>query len=193
MPGSLRLSHTTRKAGSFTRTDPVDSMLSDEITALMAETEVPLLRYAIGIVKEQETAQDIVQDAYIKYLRFRREQREVANAKAWLYRVVHNLGIDYLRRRSRLVDCDDELTQASTPSAEPTPDAVLERRDATRSAMAALDILSERDRGIVVMKVLEERSYKEIAASTGLTIGNVGFILHTAMKKLARELERQFS
>ncbi|MFT5126754.1 MAG: RNA polymerase sigma factor (sigma-70 family) [Rhodothermales bacterium] len=171
----------------------MDCKLSDEITALMAETEVPLLRYAIGIVKSQETAQDIVQDAFIKYLRYRREQREVENAKAWLYRVVHNLGIDYLRRRSRIVDGDDELTQASTPSQEPAPDEVLDRRDATRSAMAALDILSERDRGIVIMKVIEERSYKEIAADTGLKIGNIGFILHTAMKKLARELERQFS
>jgi RNA polymerase sigma-70 factor (ECF subfamily) len=159
----------------------------------MAETEVPLLRYAIGIVKNQETAQDIVQDAYIKYLRFRREQREVENPKAWLYRVVHNLGIDHLRRRSRIVDSDDEVTQASTPSDEPAPDEVLERQDATRSAIAALDILSERDRGIIIMKVLEERSYKEIAAATGLSIGNIGFILHTAMKKLARELERQFS
>lgn len=171
----------------------MDGKLSDEITALMAETEVPLLRYATGIVKEQETAQDIVQDAYIKYLRYRREQREVANPKAWLYRVVHNLGIDWLRRRSRMVDGDDEVTFATTPSDEPAPDEVLDRRDATKSAIAALDILSERDRGIVIMKVLEERSYKEISAMTGLKIGNVGFILHTAMKKLARELERQFS
>ena len=171
----------------------MDCKLSDEITALMAETEVPLLRYAIGIVKSQETAQDIVQDAYIKYLHFRREEREVSNAKAWLYRVVHNLGIDHLRKRSRIVDGDDEITQASTPSKELSPDEVLDRRDSSRSAMAALDILSDRDRGIVIMKVIEERSYKEISASTGLTIGNVGFILHTAMKKLARELEQQFS
>jgi RNA polymerase sigma-70 factor (ECF subfamily) len=42
---------------------------------------------------------------------------------------------------------------------------------------------------LVTLKVYEEKSYKEIAELTGLGIGNVGFILHGAMKKLAGHLE----
>ena len=45
-------------------------------------------------------------------------------------------------------------------------------------------------RALIVLKVYEERSYKEIAEIAGLSVGNVGFILHTAMKKLAAVLER---
>ena len=44
--------------------------------------------------------------------------------------------------------------------------------------------------GIEYLKVYEEKSYREIADETGLTVGNVGFILHSAMKKLAAKLSR---
>ena len=60
--------------------------------------------------------------------------------------------------------------------------------DRAENAAEALSRLSDRERQLVVLKVYEEKSYKEIAEITGLTVGNVGFILHTAIKKLAAML-----
>jgi len=61
--------------------------------------------------------------------------------------------------------------------------------EAAATAAEALSILSDRERHLVTLKVYEEKSYREIADITGLSIGNVGFILHGAMKKLARHLK----
>ena len=61
-------------------------------------------------------------------------------------------------------------------------------RAGAENAAEALSRLSVRERQLVVLKVYEEKSYKEIAEITGLTVGNVGFILHTAIKKLAAML-----
>jgi DNA-directed RNA polymerase specialized sigma24 family protein len=43
---------------------------------------------------------------------------------------------------------------------------------------------------MVILKVYEEKSYKEISEITGLSVSNVGYILHFAMKKLAEELKK---
>ena len=48
--------------------------------------------------------------------------------------------------------------------------------------------LSDKEREVVLLKVYEEMSYKEISVATGLSETNVGFILHSAMKKLATSL-----
>ena len=63
--------------------------------------------------------------------------------------------------------------------------------DQALGAAEALRRLGDRERELVVLKVYEEKSYKEIAEITGLTVSNVGFILHTAMKKLATMLSKK--
>lgn len=52
-------------------------------------------------------------------------------------------------------------------------------------------ILNHREQQLVILKVYEEKSYREISGITGLTVGNVGYILHHAMKKLARHLREE--
>ena len=61
--------------------------------------------------------------------------------------------------------------------------------DAGEQAAVALQTLSLREQQLVILKVYEEKSYREISDITGLTVSNVGYVLHHAMKKLARELK----
>ena len=63
--------------------------------------------------------------------------------------------------------------------------------DAAERAAAALRILSEREQQLVILKVYEGKSYREISEITGLSVTNVGYILHQAMKKLAQELGKE--
>jgi RNA polymerase sigma-70 factor (ECF subfamily) len=65
--------------------------------------------------------------------------------------------------------------------------------ETAEAAAIALETLSDRERQIVVLKVYEDMSYKEIAEITELSTGNVGFVLHRAMEKLAKELTKQFA
>ena len=59
-----------------------------------------------------------------------------------------------------------------------------------RARRLVLETLDARSRELIRLRFEEELSYKEIAESTGLTVGNVGYILHHALKAMALELEK---
>lgn len=107
---------------------------------------------------------------------------------AWLYRVVHNEALDHLRRERRRSLLHWRHAEEPTLAREELPPHA-RVGDAATQAAEALDILTERERQLVVLKVYEEKSYREIAEITGLGTGNVGYILHGAMRKLAAHLK----
>lgn len=171
----------------------VDCSLTDEIADVIDRFEVQLLRYVGAIVRDRDTAQDIVQDAFIRYLEYRRDGHDVNHVGAWLYRVVHNIAIDYQRRNKRINTIHTELIPLQDAYAPHRPDQLLSRKDAAVAALQSLEVLNVREQQIVRLKLLEEKSYKEIAALMGLSTSNIGFILHTAMKRLAAELESRLA
>ena len=145
----------------------------------------PLLRYAARLLGNASNAEDVVQRAFIKCAASWKGPLEPSDdLSAWLYRVAHNEAIDHLRGETRLrklhAEHGEECMSKPSESGE-----ISERAE---NAAEALSRLSDRERQLVVLKVYEEKSYKEIAEITGLTVGNVGFILHTAIKKLAAML-----
>ena len=54
-----------------------------------------------------------------------------------------------------------------------------------------LDVLNDRERQIVMLKIVDELSYKEIAETMEISVSNVGFILHNSMKKMAKAMRRE--
>ncbi len=147
-----------------------------------------LLRYAARLTGNASWAEDIVQNTFVKFIRKWGGDIEVSPETAkWLYRVAHNEAVAHLRRETRLSKLHAEHGGEcmAQQGADPSGAAISERAE---NAAQALSRLSDRERQLVVLKVYEEKSYKEIAEITGLSVGNVGFILHTAMKKLAAML-----
>lgn len=164
----------------------------EALETIVSTYERPLLVYVTRITGNASIAEDIVQEVFIKLSGHWRGSMEPGpQISAWLYKVAHNEAIDALRRERRrgaLHQAHAEAVGETVPPSEgqgrnPLPDEAQRVRD-------ALDALSERERALVVLKVYEERSYKEIAEIAGLSVGNVGFILHMAMKKLAASLEK---
>tara|TARA_B100000959_G_C14855155_1_gene571834 strand:- start:232 stop:774 length:543 start_codon:yes stop_codon:yes gene_type:complete len=152
--------------------------------------ESPLISYAINLVQKPDVAQDIVQDAF---LRLHERLDDVREPKAWLYRTVHNLAMSHHRKNRRAVtmDFEDPSGFPEPKSQEALPDDRLERMEAVGMAMLCLDRLKENARALVKMKFVEDLSYKEIAERTGLSVGNVGYKLHHAIKFLAKELKKE--
>lgn len=166
--------------------------LPEELTAVIEQFQAPLLRYAGRMLRNNVQAQDIVQDALIKFLQHRQDSDEpIRNVQAWLYRVTHNLALDYIRRYQRQKSRQDDLQAELEDAGIDDPATQLERRDAAKRAWDMLDVLNERERQIVTMKIVDEMSYKEIAAAMDLTVTNVGFILHKSMKKMAKAMRQE--
>jgi RNA polymerase sigma factor (sigma-70 family) len=152
-----------------------------------------LLRYATGLLRSSDLAQDAVQDAFIRLVKHRRDGRDaIDNLKAWLYRVVHNLALDYIRKNQRFEAMQTSLAETPSRKQENPADAT-DKRDAEAKAWELLKDLPEREQKIVYLKVIERKSYKEIAQIMDLTVTNIGFILHNSLKKLGRNLTESLS
>ena len=164
-------------------------MLADapDLPALLERYERPLVRYSWSILGDLEAARDVVQETFIRLCR-RQESSDAKHTEAWLFTVARNLSIDHQRKQSRIIympQTDDRTTD------EPAPGASLEQQEAHDSIFGLLDQLSENQREVIRLKFQNDLSYKEIAEVTQLTVTNVGFLLHTGLKKLRALLEAQ--
>jgi RNA polymerase sigma-70 factor (ECF subfamily) len=158
----------------------------DAFEAVVSTYEGPLLRYAARLVNNADAAQDVVQVAFLRlFENWKEEFSPSPKLSNWLYRVTHNCAVDHIRKESRR----SELHKAH---AEEKPDTVtFVYGGHTDKVLGALAVLDLREKQLVLLKVFEEKSYREISEITGLTVTNVGYILHTAMKKMATQLKEE--
>ena len=158
-----------------------------DLPALLARYERPLVRYSWSILGDLEAARDVVQETFIRLCR-REESDDGKHTEAWLFTVTRNLSIDHQRKQSRII----YLPQTEERMAEePVPGAALEQQEERDSIFGLLDQLTENQREVIRLKFQNDLSYKEIADITGLSVTNVGFLLHTGLKKLRALLEAQ--
>src|SRR4030095_7096320 len=106
---------------------------------------------------------------------------------AWLFTVCRNRAHDVQRKANRMTPLSEiELDRQSAP--EISPDDAAMTRDATHRVEQLLADLPPNQREVVRLKFQHQLSYQEIAAVTSLSVGNVGFLLHTALKTLRSRL-----
>ena len=158
------------------------------LAACFAAWERPLLAYAFSILGRREVAQDVVQEAFLK---LHQSEVPVTAPKAWLYRTVRNLAINTGKRRSRESSLEaQEEDSGEAPGDDSLPGEALERNEILGLARVMVDELDARARSVVKLKFEEGLSYKQIAERTGLSVSNVGYLLHHAVSSLAGEFER---
>jgi RNA polymerase sigma-70 factor (ECF subfamily) len=154
--------------------------------------ESSLIAYTAGILNgDLERAREVVQDAMLKlYLTDPERVRE--NLKAWLFTVCRNRALDILRKDQRL-DLGNEDALGLAVSFEPDPSENADVQEMHARLWQMVDRLRPNQREVIRLKFMHDCSYQEIANVTGLSIGNVGFIMHTAIKKLRDLMRRDFS
>jgi len=146
--------------------------------------ESALLRFAYGICGQRETAEDIVQEAF---LRLQEHWDEVQNPLAWLYRSIRNLALNHIRdHRKESPMQDGEEWQSESPMAS----EVLGKMEAVGVLRMLMADMHDEDRNIIDLKYQRQMSYEDISKRTGLTVSNVGYKLHHLLKNLADSLRR---
>ena len=163
----------------------------ETLESLFATLETPLLVYAMKLVRENAIAQDLVQEAFV---RLHGDFDGVRQPKAWLYRTVHNLAANHHRKHRKIVPLarkDEGQGEIDWPDDAATPDQALQRLEAADHARRSLETLDERSRHLIRLKFEEKHSYRRISELTGISVGNVGYILHHALKQLAKDLKEK--
>jgi RNA polymerase sigma-70 factor (ECF subfamily) len=162
--------------------------------AIVSEYEGPLLRYAARIVHHHDAAQNVVQDTFIKLFRnWKDDLTPCPKLSNWLYCVAHNCAVDHLRKEARHNLLHLRQARERKEFTEPDRGKGFGISEDAERAAEALRTLNLREQQLVILKIYEDKSYVEIGEITGLTVGNVGYILHHAMKKLAAELRKHDS
>jgi RNA polymerase sigma-70 factor (ECF subfamily) len=134
------------------------------------------------LTRDEHDAEDVVQEAYLRALRFFDGFRG-GDGRAWLLAVVRNTCLGWMKgARERGLPAFDEATY-SARCAELDPGRLALRRAEGERLRAAVDGLPSEFREVIVLRELEGLSYKEIAAATGVPVG-------TVMSRLARARRR---
>ena len=157
---------------------------------VVQQYERPLVRYAAQITGDLERGRDVAQDTFLRLCKQDRQQRDGllnGHLVEWLYTVCRNRALDVRRKESRMKTMTAE--QATAQESRDMDQAVAsEQQDTTARVQEFVDRLTENQREVVRLKFQHGLSYKEIAAVTQLSVSNVGYLIHTAIKKLRTEL-----
>ena len=181
-----------RRASLFGRFRKGDGAGFDAVVLVHLDAAYSLARY---LARDGETAEDIVQTAVLKAHRAFAGFRG-GDAKAWLLTIVRREFIDWsnARRAGRAVFAEtDGEAEAAVASPEATPEQALLRQDEVGAIRRAIEALPEPFREAIVLRELEELSYAEVAAITGVPMGTVMSRLARGREMLARGLSEHFA
>ncbi len=160
--------------------------------ALFRRWAGPLLRYLERMVGDTGSAEELVQEAFLRVHRARDRYEPDARFSTWLYRIATNLALNELRRPRRKVrhesTFDDEGAPIDLPAEQPDGDAVVDARRAGAALEAKLQALPERQRVALWLSAVEGFSYAEVARTLDATEKSVKALVHRARSTLAASL-----
>lgn len=170
-----------------------------DFEAVVEQYEQPLLRYVMHLLTvSRDTAEDVVQEAFLRLHRQieRYGDASIDRVDNWLFRVTHNVALDYGRKKTRRRKGFARWLHTGPPevadAAEGRTDDGLEdmeRRESVARAMAELQTLSDEQRQLVLLKVIQGMTFRQVASVTGLSVGNAAYKLNQALATLAQRLK----
>jgi RNA polymerase sigma factor (sigma-70 family) len=157
----------------------------DWIQTVVDRFEGPLVRYAERLTGDLETARDVVQEAFLRLCREDRADVEDHLAQ-WLYTVCRRRALDVMKKESRMKVSSNGLPH-DAPAFQPR-ESLLEQQETASQLSSLLDQLPASQQEVLRLKFQAGLSYREISNVTELSITNVGYLIHTAIQTLRRQM-----
>ncbi len=163
-------------------------------TTLVQTHQAALLRHARAVLGHGSSYEDVVQEAFLKLAQkppdlsrdvLGNAALERAQLSSWLHKVTRNLCMDVARSETRRKRREQD---AAAVEAADGGLAIVDAVDTRTVVEKQLNRLPVEQREVLVLRLLGERSYKEIAEITGKKIGTVGWLVSVGLKTLSREL-----
>ena len=158
---------------------------------LVLEYEKNVYNIALRMTGNSEDAADMTQEAFIKAYNSLQSFRGDSKFSVWLYRIVSNVCLDFLRSKNRrptvslsVEDDDGEDAQLDVADESQSPELLLDRKLTRDSVRRALDSLPPDYRQILLLREIQGLSYDEIAQALSLEVGTVKSRIFRARKRL---------
>ena len=156
-----------------------DSSGSQWIVEALELYQAPLIRYAAWILRDPESAREVVQETFLRLCREEGPSRLTGYLAQWLFTVCRNLAFDMRKKEARMTPLGDMQIGV---------DSGLKQKETAGEIFRMLDSLPKNQREVVYLKFQCDLSYKEISEITKLSVGNVGFLMHTALRTLRKHI-----
>src|SRR5688572_22056531 len=160
--------------------------------AIVRQNWRKVFNVAYKFVGKHDEAEDLTQDIFLKIFKALKTFDRRANFHTWLFSISRNLCIDHyrsVRKERQTINRDVDANDLSPESTTISPHAALEQRDRVELLRAALDLLAPTLRTAVMMRDVQELSYREIAVSLHLPEGTVKSRINRGRTELARQIQ----
>lgn len=156
-------------------------MKRNEYNIVVKEQAGNLYGYAIRFLRNEDDAKDIVQDVFEK-LWLNRSKVEFAKSKSWMFTTAHNAMINFSTRKGRMT-LTDQMSHYETGSSQSN------RFESNQVVDRAVSILPPIQKSVILLRDLEDYSYKEIGDILDLSESQVKVYLFRARKKIKKQLK----
>ena len=157
--------------------------VGEEVTRVFEDAREDVYHYLLTLGLDPGKAQEGAQEVFLRFYLERRKGVEIRNARAWVFRVAHNLGLDW-RAKERLQPLDAAMEEA-LEDRRPSVDAALIREERMAQIGAAWKTLSPQQRQCLHLRA-EGLRYREIAEAMGISISTVREFLTRAVGRLQK-------
>ena len=149
---------------------------------LFERYHAPLFDFLARMTGDRTAAEDLVQDIFVRILKYRATFRDGGSFETWLYRIARNARADYFRQRTPLEPLDGEAFDRPEPAPGP---ALRLQADRERARLKrALMLLPDDKRELLVLARYRDMKYDQIAEVLGIDVGAVKVRVHRAVREL---------
>ncbi len=147
-----------------------------------------IYRVVLRIVHSEDVAEELVQEAFIRYYEHRHKLADVNQAKYWLIRVSKNLALNHQKRKGREYRAYERAFHEPKREQRTAETSYL-RGESAKTVQEVLDQLPEKLRTVMILKEYGGLSYKEIGDTMGIREGNVKVRVFRARERIAKLME----
>ena len=140
-----------------------------------------LFNYFVKISRDRDASYDMMQNTFLRVIKYKHTYREGNPFKAWFYQIARNVFSDHLRKNKVMYSDFTPIETVEGHSQEDDTDEKLHQENVLKRSMLKL---SEESREILVMSRYQNMKYKEISDVLGITVSSVKVKVHRAIKKL---------
>jgi RNA polymerase sigma-70 factor, ECF subfamily len=150
------------------------------------ETRSSVSSYLLYLGVPAAQAQELTQETYLRLYQTMRKGQDIQNARAWLFRVAHNLGVKS-RVRERSVQPSDADWERFLASPGDSPERQLLDRERMKQVAAGLEALSPQQRRCLYLRT-EGLRYREISDVLGISLSTVNEFVRRAIARLTEAI-----
>jgi RNA polymerase sigma-70 factor (ECF subfamily) len=167
------------------------SRLEQKVSELFELLRDPIYRYVCRLIGKRAEAEDLTQETFLRLYDSLQKGHAMGNVRPWLYRVAHNLAIDWLRQQGRLEQIeDDALPITAVIDTALNAEQRLLANERYERLRVVLSQLSPQQRHCLFLRA-EGLGYREIGEVLGIGISTVATFLGRAIKRIAEEVNEQ--